>query len=550
MGLGGILRALSTAPMSSTPELIEEWERSSLLTYSAHRRSAADCAREHAQIDDEFLRWYLSLGTHGSPPQAARGDAGQSGSLAARHLARHGASLLRSGDAPGAVAVFRQAAAIDPGSAAAWTNLGVALDCAGDPGEASTCLERSLGLLQAQPASWLQLGLVREKLLDPHGAEFAFRRALELDPLDPASWQCLALLKTAQGDIPAAIDCYTASVDRGGAGPAVWANLGKLCHRIGRFAESHDAYAKAARLEPGNEVFRAMERKTAFLHGLLRGSTPDEALKAFCGTADPRGSGAEAQARSILETAFGILNGFGHSGAARAAARKYLSLWPDDTTMRYLADALEGSGPLRSPPDYLVEHFDRFAEHFDAQLVGTLGYDLPQQIGSLLGALPAGLRAAHALDAGCGTGLCGPILRPFAARLTGVDLSAGMLAQAARRGVYDALVQSELLAFLNQTPHEYDLIAAADVLIYFGDLTPLFTMAAYALRPGGLFIASTEQTSDGDFRLRSSGRFGHAPGYVQRTARPEFIAESVTETTLRLEGKERIAGHLFVFRRL
>ena len=46
---------------------------------------------------------------------------------------------------------------------------------------------------------------------------------------------------------------------------------------------------------------------------------------------------------------------------------------------------------------------------------------------------------AYILDAGCGTGLCGPLVAPHAQRLTGVDLSAGMLAQASEKGVYDEL---------------------------------------------------------------------------------------------------------------
>ena len=45
------------------------------------------------------------------------------------------------------------------------------------------------------------------------------------------------------------------------------------------------------------------------------------------------------------------------------------------------------------------------------------------------------------LDAGCGTGLCGPLLAPYARRLIGVDLSEGMLALAKEKHVYDALIK-------------------------------------------------------------------------------------------------------------
>ena len=41
-------------------------------------------------------------------------------------------------------------------------------------------------------------------------------------------------------------------------------------------------------------------------------------------------------------------------------------------------------------------------------------------------------RSLDVLDAGCGTGLCGPLVAPYARRLVGVDLSEAMLARPAR----------------------------------------------------------------------------------------------------------------------
>ncbi len=76
------------------------------------------------------------------------------------------------------------------------------------------------------------------------------------------------------------------------------------------------------------------------------------------------------------------------------------------------------------------------------------------------------------LDAGCGTGLCGPLLRPYASRLVGVDLSGGMLDHARRKEIYTDLVQSELTEFLAAQQRAFDVIVAADTLVYFGDLAP------------------------------------------------------------------------------
>ena len=96
----------------------------------------------------------------------------------------------------------------------------------------------------------------------------------------------------------------------------------------------------------------------------------------------------------------------------------------------------------------------------------------------------------------------------------------------------------------------FDLIVAADVLIYFGDLANFLTSAAYALRPGGLLAFSTESHDGNGFQLLRSGRFSHAPDYVQRSARPEFSLVTSRPTTIRLEATQRVPGRLFVFRRL
>ena len=52
------------------------------------------------------------------------------------------------------------------------------------------------------------------------------------------------------------------------------------------------------------------------------------------------------------------------------------------------------------------------------------------------------------LDAGCGTGLAGKKLREKASRLVGVDISPKMLIKAEEKGIYDELVEMELVTFL------------------------------------------------------------------------------------------------------
>jgi predicted TPR repeat methyltransferase len=144
----------------------------------------------------------------------------------------------------------------------------------------------------------------------------------------------------------------------------------------------------------------------------------------------------------------------------------------------------------------------------------------------------------------------GPLLRPVARRLVGVDLSPKMLEQARRRGTYDALVCDELLAFMRRSEGDFDLVVAADVLIYFGDLVPVWEAARRALRPGGLLAVGTESAADGGYQLLPSGRFAHNLGYVRATSAAGFQEQACVETTLRQEAGAPVRGRYYILSRL
>jgi predicted TPR repeat methyltransferase len=130
-----------------------------------------------------------------------------------------------------------------------------------------------------------------------------------------------------------------------------------------------------------------------------------------------------------------------------------------------------------------------------------------------------------------------------------VDLSSRMLEQAAARAVYDTLACEELVGFLRHSAGGFDLVVAADVLIYFGDLQPIFEAAAGAIRAGGLLAFSTETGVEAGYRLKPSRHFGHAADYVRAAAGGAFAQELCAETTIRLEANAPVAGNLFLFRR-
>lgn len=209
---------------------------------------------------------------------------------------------------------------------------------------------------------------------------------------------------------------------------------------------------------------------------------------------------------------------------------------------------------MRAADAYVADLFDRYADSFDEALAG-LAYRAPaliaEQLAEVAGA-PAG--QWRALDAGCGTGLCGPLLRPWARHLTGVDLSPGMVDKARQRGSYDELVVAELTAFLTERPASYDLIASTDTLIYFGNLESVLNAAAHALHPVGWLAFTVEQatgeTAPNGFRLNQSGRYSHTADYVQRTLTASGLKlRAMAPAALRLEAGEPVAGYVMLAQR-
>jgi predicted TPR repeat methyltransferase len=164
--------------------------------------------------------------------------------------------------------------------------------------------------------------------------------------------------------------------------------------------------------------------------------------------------------------------------------------------------------------------------------------------------LVAGHRAGfdRMLDLGCGTGLAAGELSPFGPTLIGVDLSSGMLAEAAKRGGYTELVKSEAIAYLETTPIRFDLIFAADSLIYFGDLGPLLSAAAGAMVQGGLFALSIEVAPGEGFTLQPSGRFAHSLDHL-RTVATDFVILEAVESSIRLEAGRPASGLYVVMER-
>jgi predicted TPR repeat methyltransferase len=241
-----------------------------------------------------------------------------------------------------------------------------------------------------------------------------------------------------------------------------------------------------------------------------------------------------------------VHDALGANQAALDAFRRVRDLDPDDEFGAGLKLARLGEGPVADAiaAGYVERLFDQYAPEFDAALVERLGYTGPQLIhAALTAARGEGFRVGRCLDLGCGTGLAGAVLRAHCERLVGIDLSSGMLAEARRRGCYDALIKADLLAALTLEPAgSAGLIAAADALVYVGELKPVLIEAARVLEPGGLFVATLERGEDG-IELDIKLRYRHGAAYVRATAEAAGLAVvSLAEASSRRDGGEPVPG--------
>jgi predicted TPR repeat methyltransferase len=199
------------------------------------------------------------------------------------------------------------------------------------------------------------------------------------------------------------------------------------------------------------------------------------------------------------------------------------------------------------PAELIAELFDTYSTNFEQHLTAGLHYGVPKELVALVALPPDASRSV--LDVGCGTGLAGVELRPYARTLVGSDLSPRMIARARQRGIYDELHCEDLVATLTRA-RDVDLIVAADVFIYVGALEATFAACAAALRPGGTLAFSVERSESADFVLQPTLRYAHADAYLRRLAAAhELAVERAERSVLRVDHGQPVHGELYVLRK-
>lgn len=410
-------------------------------------------------------------------------------------------------------------------------------------------MERAEPLLQGILARWPDqgdalhfLGVLRHTQARRDEAVELIQRAIAAMPGMPGPWNNLGNVLVGAERLDEAIAAYERSVALAGnsdASAEALNNLGTIHRRQNRLAESEDACRRATTLRPNfapawYNLSQTLMTQGRVHEGLIANSWAITLLP------------GHLMARDQVLRALLLL---GERDRAAQLYRDWLIEEPDNPVIQHqLAACLGEQAPDRASDAYVEQVFDSFAQSFDAKLE-KLHYRAPALVAeAALRLLGEGQRQLDVVDLGCGTGLCGPLLKPWARHLAGCDLSVGMLRMARQRDVYDVLHKAELVHYLDTQPEAFDLAVSADTLCYFGDLGDAMMGAARALRAGGSLIYTVEALPDGQaeaHHLQTSGRYAHAKAHVLSTLEAAgLLVRGVDAVDLRTEAGKPVHGWL------
>ena len=420
-----------------------------------NRGMALQCLDRHADALDSYNR-ALALNPDFGDAYLNRGNA-------LRHLARYDEAL----------AAYDRVLATSPDLAEAWIGRGNTYRDLNRPDDGLAAYDRALALSDDSAHGWLGRGNALSQLKRFEEALLAYERAVVLKPDFWEAWLGCGNARCELKDHDQALAAFDKALALRPNLAAAWLGRGNVFHDRKSFVDALRAYDQALALDPG--IAGAWTGRGDALRILKR--TP-EAIAAY---------------RQSLK----------HGGDA-------------ETINFYLAGLGAEPSPAASPGRFVANLFDVYADNFDRDLIENLKYQTP---GLLADAIKryASSNTLDILDLGCGTGLMGELIRPVAKTLIGVDLSANMLKKARQREIYDDLFCCDLTQFLETQDKIFDVVVAADVFVYLGDLSLVFPAVRRSLSNGGLFCFSVEATAEGDFTLRNTMRYAHSIGYLQKT---------------------------------
>ena len=449
----------------------------------------------------------------------------------------------------------------------------VVLQALDRPGEAVASYDKALAIKPDCLEALYNRGNALRELNRNAGALASYDKALAIKPNFP---EALNNRGNSLRDLGRAAEALS-SYDQALAVKPIYAealnNRGTALRELNRAAEAIASFDKALTIKPayaealynrGNalrDLNRAAEALASFDQALAINPCDAGALYSRGNALQDMERGAEALASydkalainpGLAEAWFDrgvVLQGLKRPEEAVAAYRQALAKGGDAEVIQFaLASLGAEAAPVMAPKKFVAELFDQCADRFEGRLVGKLKYQAPDLLFDLVGRFVSSGKL-DILDLGCGTGLAGARVHPFARTLTGVDLSSNMLKIARQRQIYDDLICGELVEFLGTRPKSFDMAIATDVFIYIGDLSRVFHGVRGALRDGGLFGFSVEASEEKDFVLRSTCRYAHSVTYLRKLAEShQFYVEAIESMVIRQQDGSDVVGYLAVLR--
>jgi len=368
---------------------------------------------------------------------------------------------------------------------------------------ARDCFERALALAPGRPSLLGNLGVTLFHLRRWDDAVPLLRQALAAEPANAEAWACLGLASEALERWQEADDALGKALEISPPKAALWLARGGCRLRLGRTEDAMRAFDKAVEVAPG--FARAWSARGSLLREL----------------------GRREEAAHCFEKAIAL------------GEEPELHAW-------FLAAVRGGAEPVKTPRRYVERLFDDYSADFESHLVGTLKYRGHEAL--LRPLLQSGRHFGSVLDLGCGTGLCGKLLQGRADTIDGLDVSHAMLEQARRTGAYRELFHDELESFLASASRQDDLVVAADVFGYLGDLEGVFRAIGRTLRPGGVLAFTVEVSPHREeVKLLPSLRHAHSEPYLRRIASAAGLRWKEMRRGVLREDQDNPVEALYVF---